>query len=169
MPAARPVVVGVDGSSGSHRALEWGLREALVRETGVRVVTVWAWDGELGSPVPLQRVGDLEGRARQLQQTLLTRVLAEFGRPVPSVQAEVVQGDAASRLVEQSHDAALLVLGSRGHGRHRHARIGSVAGVCMRHAACPVVVVPAVERRSLDRHPALTERHPLPTGRVVGL
>ena len=58
-----------------------------------------------------------------------------------AVTTEVVPGHAGAVLVEASRRAALLVVGSRGRGRLAEALLGSVSEHCVRHAACPVVVV----------------------------
>jgi nucleotide-binding universal stress UspA family protein len=136
--ARRPVVVGVDGSQGSVRALEWALREALDRQTPLRIVTAWSWDTtSTGS-------GSASGGlARQAQEALVRGVLARFPGTLPELTTELVQADPASALIEQSADGDLLVLGSRGMGGAAGAVIGSVADACLRHGSCPVVVVPA--------------------------
>lgn len=135
------IVVGVDGSQGSARALAWALREARDRRAAVRVVTAWAWGGSGGGPgsgVSMARV------ARQNQEALVRAVLARFPGALPQLSAELVEGDPASTLIERSRDGDLLVLGSSGLGSAAAtAEVGSVADVCLRHGNCPVVVVPA--------------------------
>lgn len=145
--AIRPVLVGVDGSSSGERALEWALREALVRKAPVRVVTVWSWDGRDMAPTRTLRPGVTSsrpaGRARQLQEALVARVLAAFGRPAPQVMAEIAEGDPASELIERSSAADLLVLGSAEENRPHTHSYASVTQTCVRYAGCPVVVIPA--------------------------
>jgi nucleotide-binding universal stress UspA family protein len=67
---------------------------------------------------------------------------ADFAPP-PPLATEVVRGSAAPVLTRAAVHADLLVLGSHGHGRLHHAVLGSVSEECVRHARCPVVVVPA--------------------------
>jgi len=154
----RPVVVGVDGSTGSARALAWALREARDRRAPVRVVTAWAWGREPshgGTPgaAPLAPM-DVARKARSAQDALVRAVVARFPGPLPALSTELVQGDPASTLIERSRNGVLLVLGSRGmtgaepgeapcdHARDDDA-VGAVADACLRHGSCPVVVVPA--------------------------
>jgi nucleotide-binding universal stress UspA family protein len=139
--ARRPVVVGVDGSQGSARALGWALREALDRQAPLRIVTAWSWDttstGSGSASAGLAR------QARQTQEALVRAVLATFPGTLPDLTAELVQADPASALIDQSVGGDLLVLGSRGMGGAAGAVIGSVADACLRHGSCPVVVVPS--------------------------
>lgn len=145
--AARPVVVGIDGSTSAERILEWALGEALVCQAPVRVVTVWAWDGQAGPGPSRQRpersTSLPAGWARQVQETLVARVLAQFGTPAPAVTAELAEGDPASQLIQRCSDAQLLVLGAKSASHDQASR--SVTDVCTRYAGCPVVVVPTGE------------------------
>jgi nucleotide-binding universal stress UspA family protein len=145
----RPVLVGVDDTGAGAQALAWALREAAFRRAPVRVVKVWSRErhpAPPGSPPA--------GRARQAQETLVAQALAAFGTAgtagaaAPEVSAELAEGDPASKLIEWSGSADLLVLGA-GSGEADHARsTASVADVCTRYAGCPVVVVPTQGRRA---------------------
>jgi nucleotide-binding universal stress UspA family protein len=104
------------------------------------VVTAWAWDGSAGPGSNIAR------RARQNQEALVRAVVARFPGALPELSAELVQGDAASALIERSRDGDLLVLGSQGVSAAPHL-VGSVADTCLRHGTCPVVVVPAGSTR----------------------
>lgn len=158
-----PIVVGVDGSEGGHRALLWGLREARARQCAVRVVTVWGWGGYVMSPFIAQSRARVAESATAIQREAVATALAEDAAaqpaPQPQVTTDIVEGDPATALVENASDAAMLVVGTYGHGRLHHALLGSVAEVCTRHAGCPVVVVPASEQLVLsDREATLSRR-----------
>ena len=58
-----------------------------------------------------------------------------------AIERRVDQGAAAPVLIEESRDADVLVVGSRGHGGFAQLLLGSVSQQCAQHAVCPVVIV----------------------------
>jgi nucleotide-binding universal stress UspA family protein len=144
MLTTRPtVVVGVDGSSAGKDALRVGLREASLRSCAVEVVTCWqpavGYEAGLGEPPD-----DVLRLAQQAQEDAVTQALAETdARPV--VSRRVIQGPAGPTLVRLSRGAEFLVVGTHHKGIMERSVLGSVSEHCVRHAHCPVIVVPAVE------------------------
>jgi nucleotide-binding universal stress UspA family protein len=57
------------------------------------------------------------------------------------VHLKVTEGHPAFVLTDAARGAALLVVGSRGHGAFAGMLLGSVSEYCAAHAPCPVVVV----------------------------
>ncbi|MFI2608317.1 universal stress protein [Kitasatospora sp. NPDC018619] len=137
------IVVGVDGSAPSERALRWAVRQAEL--TGAAVVAVIAWEyptyhGARGwFPPAATDEAALEGRARQEVDRAVRQAVGE--RPPVEVRAEARYGTPAGALVEAARGADLLVVGSRGLGGFAGMLLGSVAQHCTRHATVPVVVV----------------------------
>lgn len=133
-------VVGVDGSDGSQRALRWAVHEAYIRGGTVQAVMTYDWAGT--EAALLAGLGP-EGE-RQRAEDILAEAVADVRHEFPDVPvaAEVMLGRPGHRLTEAAQDADLLVIGCRGHGRLRQAVLGSVSEDCIRHAVCPVVVVP---------------------------
>ena len=137
------VVVGVDGSAESLRALSWAARYATA--TGARVLAVLAWhypaaagQAPVGvAPDPIHK----EPEAQQL--AILDEGIAKAysGQPGPAAEARLGYGHPAQVLIEASKDADLLVVGSHGHGAFTGMLIGSVSIHCVTGAFCPVVVV----------------------------
>lgn len=121
------IVVGVDGSDGSRRALRWAYIEAGLRRCPVTVVSAWTTDERLAGDRQRHVV---EGVRRQLDH-------------VAPTASEVVHGDPVDVLVRASAGADLLVLGSHGVSGLRHAGQPSVTADCVRLASCACVVVPA--------------------------
>ncbi len=134
------IVVGIEGTAAGRAALEWALREGLVR--GQPVTVVHAWGQPVGHEV--KRMSDVE--AQRASVCMLVAAVAEAERAVggkPEVVERSRHGAAARVLVEEAREAGLLVVG-RGHRTGVVDVVGqSVSAECVRHATCPVVVVPA--------------------------
>ena len=82
----------------------------------------------------------VEAAARDVLTASVDR--ARSADPELEIVGELVEGRAASSLLEAARDADLLVVGSRGRGGFAGLLLGSVSGQCVHHASCPVVVVP---------------------------
>ncbi|WP_327004367.1 universal stress protein [Dactylosporangium sp. NBC_01737] len=109
--------------------------------SAVEAVTAWHWDGLEGSMLADTSPRIERELAERLSQHELDRVLADAGSSGPIARA-VVEGHPVKVLLAAARRARMLVLGSHGHGRLRHAVLGSISEECVRHATCPVVVVP---------------------------
>jgi len=154
-PVARRVLVGVDDHdlidgppdqpgveravNESVRALRWAY--ALPGAERVRVLHAW-------EPLTL---GLGVGSTRELDpsaidaagMSAIERVIDAAG-PAPSsiaLETDVVRGAAGGALVDGSHDADLVVVGSRGRGSLRGLLLGSTSAEVAAHCHCPVAVV----------------------------
>jgi nucleotide-binding universal stress UspA family protein len=139
-----PVVVGVDGSPASQRALELAHRYAAAHRRTLWAVHAWRlpeWAGP-GATVPLVYDQDL---LRSAEQRVLDRAVDALPTDVAGVEVDrrPVVGPAASALIEASAQASLTVVGSRGHGGFAGLLLGSVSHQVLHHAAGPVAVVHA--------------------------
>ncbi|WP_158839362.1 universal stress protein [Saccharothrix deserti] len=140
------ILVGVDGSPASREALRWALTHAA--RTGDRVEAMMAWRREPGfvaanSPGGVHPHADIPGHRHPAR--VLHGIVEEVRATVPDAPrvAEVtIVGDAATTLTQASRQADLLVVGTNSRGRDAEAVLGSVTEDCLRHASCPVVVVP---------------------------
>jgi nucleotide-binding universal stress UspA family protein len=135
------IVVGVDGSSGSHEALRFAAEEARLRGATLRVVTAWhipstAYSG--GFVAPFDR-REFERNADVACEKALAAVREQVADL--EVQRVVGEGQPAHVLLEEARDADLLVVGTRGHGGFAGLLLGSVSQQCAHHAPCPVVIV----------------------------
>jgi nucleotide-binding universal stress UspA family protein len=142
------IIVGVDGSGHSRRALDWAIREAGVRHAPLTVLTVQQvmnsfWAG----PAVYPEDTELAEHARKTVQDETDQALARLpgdARP-PQVTVLGVAGLPAEALLGIGKDADMIVVGSRGAGGFRKLLLGSVASQVTHHARVPVVVIPAEE------------------------
>ncbi|GAA3174279.1 MULTISPECIES: universal stress protein [Streptomyces] len=132
-----PVIVAVDGSADSERALRWGREAARLQAAPLHVVHVWPYAtaeraaaGEAGGDPVLARLRDeWEG--------------AE-GEPDPVFRS--IGGLPDGVLPALGAEARMLVLGSRGRGGFASLLLGSNGLAAAGQAACPVVIVPRPDR-----------------------
>ncbi len=132
------VVVGVDGSEQSKRALKWAASYA--RATGARLDAVAAWQFPVGygwGAVPSDWRPGLD-----MEKVLSQTVDEVFGDERPAdMRLAVHEGNAAKVLLEEGKGALMVVVGSRGHGGFAGLLLGSVSASVAEHATCPVLVV----------------------------
>lgn len=139
------VVVGVDGSPASAKALAWAARYATAIGATVRAVLAWHYPAAAGqAPVGVAP----EAVTHEVEQTRYAiideAVAAAFGdQPAVPIERKLAYGHPAQVLIDESKDADLLVVGNRGHGGFTGMMLGSVSTHCVTHAHCPVTVVRA--------------------------
>jgi nucleotide-binding universal stress UspA family protein len=126
-----PIVVGLDGSEGAGRALEWTID--LAEATGSKIVAVHgAGTGANNATLNAAR-HDLE------------QWCTPIGRRGVAHEVRADAGDARAVIVQAADDAdaSLLVVGTRGLGAVQGLLLGSVAGYVARYASRPIAVIPA--------------------------
>ena len=142
---AADMVVGVDGSAHSLKALRWAFEQASFTGLSLHVLHSWeippTWSMvEVPSYEPEVLIRDY-GNA-ELRDT--SEAMAGFRDDFPDVKVrqEVMKGSPVKALVKASEHAQLVVVGSRGLGGFRGLLLGSVSHAVVHKAACPVAVVP---------------------------
>lgn len=137
-----PIVVGVDGSSLSDRAVEFALQ--LGAQLHRRVLAVHSWTLPPVELVPPSIISEAEIQAlRDDQERLAHEALAGWRERFPEVglDVSVVQGVAQAVLLQMSERASLVVVGTRGRGEFRGAILGSTSNEVLHEAGCPIAVV----------------------------
>jgi nucleotide-binding universal stress UspA family protein len=134
-----PVVVGIDGSPVSEAALGFAFDAAAVR--GAELVALHAWSPTAVDKA-LERVLDWDAVADE-EDAVLAERLSGWGQKYPqvTVRRSVVRDGAARALVDASHGAQLVVVGSRGRGNAAGLLLGSVSHGVLHAAHCPVAIV----------------------------
>jgi nucleotide-binding universal stress UspA family protein len=131
----QPIVVGIDHSLATHRALAWAIDEAAARGVGVTALSAWRtphlWEPMQGG------ASRYHLDAEHALSTALERVDAQ-GVPVT---AQSVEGHFVEVLLNASKGMGGLVLGNESHGGGRiHGH--SVAISAVTHASVPVIICP---------------------------
>jgi len=142
------IIVGIDGSSHSRRALDWAMNEAAIRHAPLIVLTVQQamtsfWAGPMIYPADVELAEHARKIARDETDDALGK-LAEDARP-PEVTVLAIPGIPAEEILGVARDKDMIVLGSRGAGGFKKLLMGSVASQVTHHACCPVVIIPAEE------------------------
>jgi nucleotide-binding universal stress UspA family protein len=135
-PSGAPVVVGVDGSPVSDAATAVAFEEASFR--GVELVAVYAWHDVNVFDVPGLNVSAMQADGERV----LAEQLAGWRERYPDVKVRrvVVCDRPADQLIEQSHSAQLVVVGSHGRGGFAGMLLGSVSVAVVQSARIPVIV-----------------------------
>jgi nucleotide-binding universal stress UspA family protein len=141
------VVVGIDGSPEAETALRFAADEAAERGLPLRIVCAWEapagpYIGEAFAPTA-DGIVEAEHHADDVLRAALERLA---GGAAIETEALAVEGSPAQVLIEQSRDAALLVVGSRGRGAAAGLLLGSVSQKLTQHAPCPLAVVPCAKK-----------------------
>ncbi|MEU5281172.1 universal stress protein [Streptomyces asoensis] len=138
--AIEPIVVGVDGSGSSLRAVDWAANEAALRGVPLRLVYASLWERYEGESLA-EDVGkpSEQVRAEDIVRTAARRAgLREPGVPVSTA---VLPEEPEYALVREGRTACALVLGTRGRSGVVELLLGSVSLAVAGHADCPVIVV----------------------------
>ncbi|GAA5028613.1 universal stress protein [Streptomyces siamensis] len=135
-----PIVVGVDGSEPSLRAVDWAADEAALRGLPLRLVNASQWERYEG-PHLAEDLGKPSERvmAEDIVDAAVSR--ARGRHPDLEISAEVLPEEPEYVLVRESRNASLLVTGTRGRSGLAAALLGSVSLTVAGHAHCPMIVV----------------------------
>lgn len=136
-PMSGPVVVGVDGSEFGTNALRFAVAEAALRGTSVRAVAAY---GVLHPAISTdeEMVARMHAELDAEAEDTIARAL---GEATVTVEKVAVEGSAAEAILDHSHDAQLIVVGTHGKGLVRRILLGSVSRAVLNDADRPVAVV----------------------------
>jgi len=140
----KTIVVGVDGTEGSRRALAWTAERAA--ELHADVVAVFAMPPMSEfvmsiPPLPAEATHDLRIQFEQHW----CQPLRDAGVRYRSFVVEQSAAHALVQYAEREH-ADLVVLGAHGHGGFADRLLGSVSYTVSHAAPCPVVIIPVEAR-----------------------
>lgn len=139
---AAPIVVAVDGGRESRRALRWASKRARQLGCDLRVVTAFSAPNIASeSGIAFVRGYEMaEAAARQRSSAVIDSVVSGW-----TVEHVVSVGDAASVLEASSHDAQMIVVGTRRRERLWHRWRPSLTNRLTGMVGCPVVSISSRE------------------------
>jgi nucleotide-binding universal stress UspA family protein len=136
-----PVVVGVDGSANSRRALVLAGRHAGSIGAPLLVVHAIGLTEEIdGEHVPaFGHRDEIASNVDQWCDAVREDGCAEF-------DVRLIDGPPVDALLRAAADtdAAMIVVGRRGTGGRPELRLGSTAHQVIEHSRCPVLVIPPI-------------------------
>lgn len=131
MNAAKPVMVGIDGSKTARRAALWAIDEAIARDVPlclVHVVGRGAGGGHAGV-----------AHAEHVLH-MAWKAVTDTGKSV-ELETEIIEGDPAQALIDASARSALMCLGHKGTHDSSSEKRGATAAAVLRDAQSPVAMV----------------------------
>jgi len=150
----RTVTVAMDGSEDARRALTWLVNLPQASRLHVRLVGVVEPQRYPSTAPGILRtslrtaVAAMNAQRHTEAVTELNEAVALAGRRVKTIETVVLSGGAAEKIVQDAveHGSDLVVVGARGRGAVKRLLLGSVSESVLRHASCPVLVVPPASR-----------------------
>lgn len=132
------IIVGVDGSPESVKALRAGARMSQALGAPLEAIITWEFPVMMDAYYPIPDWSPEEDAKKALLET----VTEALGDP-PSVKLRLTarQGSPGRTLIEESKNAAMVVVGSRGRGGFKGLLLGSVSSAVASHAHCPVLII----------------------------
>ena len=138
------IVVAVDGSEPSARAVEWCAKYA--EKLGAEVIAVHAIEQPV-YPAPLGLVPEMiypPVDHEKLQKVVVDEWCSALGRANVTFKPVLAEGYATNVVctVAEAEDADLVVVGRRGRGGFAELMLGSTSHQLAHHVGRPLVIVP---------------------------
>lgn len=148
------ITVALDGSAHARRALAWVATLPLPQPTRVQLIAVAEPEHYPSSAPGILReslrtaVAAVEAERRAALEGELASAAELLRGRVHLVERHVMTGAPAEAVVRgaQRQGSDLIVVGARGLGAVTRLLLGSVSESVLRHAGCPVLVVPSPTR-----------------------
>ena len=137
----RKILVPVDGSENSRRALEHATSMAVAGDalTLVQVIEVPP-TLYIGSQ---KLLNEIMGKFKEDSVRILDQSRALAQKSGVAVDAVTLEGDTAQGIVDyaQNENFDMIVMGSRGLGKLKEIVLGGVSSKVLQRAKCPVLIV----------------------------
>jgi nucleotide-binding universal stress UspA family protein len=141
--AVTSVVVGIDGSTDSLRAVRWAAADAACRHRPLHLVHALEWPKLAYPPVGLALPVSYDAQTREAAARILNEaaVVAREAAPAVRITTAIATETPVPALLDASRHAAEVVVGSRGNGGFAALQVGATSAQLAAHAVCPVVIV----------------------------
>lgn len=141
------ILVGVDGSEASLRAVDWAAHEARRRGWRVHVVCSYALPSFTAAALDGGYAALDDSAIQEGAQAVVDEACERARAGGIEASSSLETGDPAGVLVDLSREVDMVVVGSRG-GGFAGRLLGTVSSALPAHAHCPVVVVPVSPARA---------------------
>ena len=134
------ILLAVDGSEYSHRAIEYAKSLTERYEANLLLVHVFSHTSDL---LGYQDFEKLYAKRKSAGQAVLDRAKKILGSTAFKVHEELMEGSEAEAIlkVAENHQADLIIMGTRGFGAVKGMLVGSVSRKVIHLSTCPVMVV----------------------------
>lgn len=142
-PEASGVVVGIDGSEASKKAIAYAAEEASMR--GVTLHAVYAWMPPLTPGLEYLWSDELAEAQRSAADEAIAIGTAGLASRYPDlvIERHTLQAPPVAALLSVAEKAELLVVGSRGQGGMKRLLLGSVSHGVIQALVCPTIITRA--------------------------
>lgn len=134
------ILIATDGSERAEGAVRLGL--GLARALGAGVTGLHVLRGAPLATVDRAEWECVEAELQEASERVLAFLRDEARARGVAVATKATVGEPADEIIKESRHHSLVVLGTLGRGALDHLLLGSVAEGVVRHAPCPVLVVP---------------------------
>ena len=138
----RRILVGVDGSKGADRAMQWAVRYAQAIGMTIVAAHVLTYSREFLKDLPPSGLTNWRRELGQQLESQWVRSAAAAGVPVETALHEAESVDAGILSLADQNDAELIVLGAHAHGDIKDRLLGAVTYRVSHQASRPVVIIP---------------------------
>lgn len=136
------ILVPVDGSDNSHRALDAAL--FLSEKLGAKVTAIHVMEDvpvlHIESEKLLRELLEAYKKENQLILSKCSEIATEKGF---TIDTKLLQGNPSSAILDfcEKEEQDIIVMGSRGRGKFKELVLGSVSSKVLHHSSCPVMII----------------------------
>ena len=136
------ILVPVDGSENSHRALDTAL--FLSEKLGAKVTAIHVMEDvpvlHIQSEKLLREMLDAYKKENQLILSKSSEIATKKGL---NINTKLLQGNPGSTILAfcEKEKFDIIIMGSRGMGKFRELVLGSVSSKVLHHSICPVMII----------------------------